>query len=62
MNKLDEHNARAGRIIRILLLIMAISILSSFAFEILLGIAPSFIEAVAIVVLVVIFMWLTEKT
>ena len=51
----------ANYVIKIFLLIIGISILGGFAFEIILGIKPTVIECLAIITLVIISIWLKER-
>ena len=51
----------AQRIIKMAALIIGIAILGSFAYELLAGTAPDLVQAIAIVTLVAIGMWLKEN-
>jgi len=55
-----QHYA-AHRIIKMIALIIGITILGAFAYELVAGTAPSIVQAIAIVTLVVIGVWLKEK-
>jgi hypothetical protein len=51
----------AANMIRITLIIIGCAILGAFGFETVLGIQPSYVETIAICLLVIIAIWLKEK-